>query len=71
MVNLVFSCVMFIMFNVLIISAYFYMKLKHEDEDIQSSLLEDLKKDLKREIKILLMVDTYILLVLIFLFSIM
>ena len=63
MINLVFSSVMFIMFNVLIFSAYFYMNNKY----IQSSLLEDLKK----AIKILAFIDTIILMVLIYLFSIM
>ena len=67
MINLVFSSVMFIVFNVLIFSAYFYMNLKYEDEDIHSSLL----KDLKKVIKILLVLDTVILMVLIYLFSIM
>ena len=65
MINLVFSSVMFIVFNVLIFSAYFYMKLKYEDEDIH------LLKDLKKVIKILLVLDTVILMVLIYLFSIM
>ena len=63
MINLVFSSVMFIMFNVLIFSTYFYMNNKY----IQSSLLEDLKK----AIKILLVLDTIILMILIYLFSIM
>ena len=63
MINLVFSSVMFIMFNVLIFSTYFYMNNKY----IQSSLLEDLKK----AIKILLVLDTIILVILIYLFSIM
>ena len=62
MISLVFSSVMFIMFNALIFSAYFYMKNKY----IQSSLLEDLKK----AIKILLVLDTIILMILIYLFSI-
>ena len=65
MINLVFSSVMFIMFNALIFSAYLYMNNKYKD--IQSSLLEDLKK----AIKILLVLDTIILMVLIYLFSIM
>ena len=65
MVNLVFSCVMFIMFNVLIFSTYFYMNNKYKD--IQSSLL----KDLKKAIKILLVLDTIILMILIYLFLIM
>ena len=65
MISLVFSSVMFIMFNVLIFSTYFYMNNKYKD--IQSSLLEDLKK----AIKILLILDTIILMVLIYLFSIM
>ena len=65
MINLVFSSVMFIMFNVLIFSTYFYMNNKYKD--IQSSLLEDLKK----AIKILLVLDTIILVILIYLFSIM
>lgn len=65
MINLVFSSVMFIMFNVLIFSTYFYMNNKYKD--IQSSLLEDLKK----AIKILLVLDTIILMILIYLFSIM
>ena len=64
MISLVLSSVMFIMFNVLIFSAYFYMNNKYE---VQSSLLEDLKK----AIKILLVLDTIILMVLIYLFSIM
>ena len=45
MINLVFSSVMFIIFNVLIFSSYFYMNNKYKD--IQSSLLEDLKKQSK------------------------
>ena len=65
MISLIFSSVMFIMFNVLIFSTYFYMNNKYKD--IQSSLLEDLKK----AIKILLVLDTIILMVLIYLFSIM
>ena len=65
MISLVLSSVMFIMFNVLIFSAYFYMKNKYKD--IQSSLLQDLKK----AIKILLVLDSIILMVLIYLFSIM
>ena len=65
MVNLVFSSVMFIMFNVFIFSSYFYMNNKYKDNP--SSLLEDLKK----AIKILLILDTIILIVLIYLFSIM
>ena len=65
MISLVFSSVMFIMFNVLISSAYFYMNNKYKD--IQSSLLKDLKKG----IKVLLVLDTFILMVLIYLFSIM
>ena len=60
MISLVFSSVMFIMFNVLIFSTYFYMNNKY----IQSSLLEDWKK----AIKILLVLDTIILMVLIYLF---
>ena len=65
MISLVFSSVMFIMFNVFIFSAYFYMNNKYKDT--QSSLLKDLKKG----IKILLVLDTIILMVLIYLFSIM
>ena len=65
MINLVFSSVMFIMFNVLIFSAYFYMNNKYKDT--QSSLLKDLKKG----IKVLLVLDTFILMILIYLFSIM
>ena len=65
MISLIFSSVMFIMFNVLIFSTYFYMNNKYKDS--QSSLLEDLKK----AIKILLVLDTIILMVLIYLFSIM
>ena len=64
MINLVFSSVMFIVFNVLIFSAYFYMNNKYK---VQSSLL----KDLKKAIKILMVLDTIILMVLIYLFSIM
>ena len=64
MINLVFSSVMFIVFNVLILSAYFYMNNKYK---VQSSLL----KDLKKAIKILMYLDTIILMVLIHLFSIM
>ena len=65
MISLVFSSVMFIMFNVLMFSSYFYMNNKYKD--IQPSLLEDLKK----AIKILLVLDTFILMILIYLFSIM
>ena len=65
MINLVFSSVMFIMFNVLMFSSYFYMNNKYKD--IQPSLLEDLKK----AIKILLVLDTFIIMILIYLFSIM
>ena len=65
LVSLVFSSVMFIVFNALIFSAYFYMNNKYKD--IQSSLL----KDLKKAIKMLLILDTIILMVLIYLFSIM
>ena len=65
MINLVFSSVMFIVFNALIFSAYIFMNNKYKD--IQSSLL----KDLKKAIKILLVLDTIILMVLIYLFSIM
>ena len=65
MINLVFGSVMFIMFNVLIFSSYFYMNNKYKD--MQSSLLEDLKK----AIKILLVLDTFIIMILIYLFSIM
>ena len=65
MIGLVFGSVIFIMFNVFIFSAYFYMNNKYKD--IQSSLLEDLKK----AIKILLVLDTIILMILIYLFSIM
>ena len=65
MITLIFSSVMFIMFNVFIFSAYFYMNNKYKD--MQSSLL----KDLKKAIKILLVLDTIILMVLIYLFSIM
>ena len=64
MINLILSSVMFIMFNALIFSAYFYMKNQYKD---QYSLL----KDLKKAIKILLVLDTIILMVLIYLFSIM
>ena len=64
MISLVFSSVMFIVFNVLIFSAYFYMNNKYK---VQSSLL----KDLKKAIKILMVLDTIILMVLIYLFSIM
>ena len=64
MVNLVFSSVMFIMFNVFIFSAYFYMNNKYKD-------MQSLLKDWKKAIKILLVLDTYILMILIFLFSIM
>ena len=66
MISLVFSSVMFIMFNVLIFSTYFYMNNKYKDKDIQSSLL----KDLKKAIKILLVLDTIIIIILIYLFSI-
>ena len=65
MISLVFSSVMFIMFNVLIFSAYFYMN--NEYKDIQPALF----KDLKKAIKMLLALDTIILMVLIYLFSIM
>ena len=65
MINLVFSSVMFIMFNVLIFSSYFYMNNKYKN--IQPSLL----KDLKKVIKILLVLDTNIIMILIYLFSIM
>ena len=65
MISLVFSSVMFIMFNVLIFRVYFYMNNKYKD--IQPSLL----KDLKKAIKILLVLDTFILMVLIYLFTIM
>ena len=65
MINLVFSSVMFIMFDALIFSAYFYMRNKYKDA--QPSLL----KDLKKAIKTLLVLDTIILMVLIYLFSIM
>ena len=65
MISLVLSSVMFIIFNVLIFSAYFYVNNKYKD--IQFSLLQDLKK----AIKILLVLDTIILMVLIYLFSIM
>ena len=65
MINLVFSSAMLIMFNVFIFSAYFYMNNKYKD--MQSSLL----KDLKKAIKILLVLDTIILMVPIYLFSIM
>ena len=65
MISLIFSSIMFIMFNVLIFSTYFYMNNKYKD--IQSSLLEDLKK----AIKILLVLDTFIIMILIYLFSIM
>ena len=65
MINLVFSSVMFIIFNVLIFNVYFYMTCKYED--IQPSLL----KGLKEAIKMLLVLDTIILMVLIYLFSIM
>ena len=64
MINLVFSSVMFIVFNVLIFGAYFYMNNKYK---VQASLL----KDLKKAIKILMYLDTIILMVLIYLFSIM
>ena len=64
MVNLVLSSVMFIMFNVFIFSAYFYMNNKYKD-------MQSLLKDWKKAIKILLVLDTYILMILIFLFSIM
>lgn len=64
MINLVFSSVLFIVFNLLIFSAYFYMNNKYKR---QSSLL----KDLKKAIKILLILDSIILMVLIYLFSIM
>ena len=65
MINLILSSVMFIVFNIFIFSAYFYMNNKYKD--IQSSFL----KDLKKAIKILLILDTIILMVLIYLFSIM
>ena len=65
MISLVFSSAIFIMFNVLIFNVCFYMYSKYED--IQPSLL----KDLKKAIKILLVLDTNILMVLIYLFSIM
>ena len=65
MVSLFFSSVMFIMFNVLIFSTYFYMNNKYKN--IQPSLL----KDLKKSIKILSVLDTFILMILIYLFSIM
>ena len=61
MISLVFSSVMFIIYNALIY--FMYNKYK----DIQSSLLEDLKK----AIKILLVLDTFIIMILIYLFSIM
>ena len=64
MISLVFSSVMFIMLNVLIFSAYLFMNNKYKD--IQSSLL---LKDLKKGIKILLVLDTFILMILIYLFS--
>ena len=64
MINLVFSSVMFIMFNVLMFITYFYMNNKYKD--IQPSLL----KDLKKAIKILLVLDTIIIMILIYLFSI-
>ena len=64
MFNLVFSSVLFIMFNVLIFSAYFYFNYKYKD---QPSFLKDLKEAIKR----LLVLDTIILMVLIYLFSIM
>ena len=64
MISLVFSSVMFIVFNVLIFSAYFYINNKYKR---QSSLL----KDLKKVIKILMALDTIILMILIDLFSIM
>ena len=44
MINLVFSSVMFIMFNVFIFSAYFYMNNKYKD---MQSLLKDWKKQSK------------------------
>ena len=65
MINLVFSSVMFIIFNVLIFSSYFYMNNKYKN--IQPSLL----KDLKKSIKILSVLDTIIIMILIYLFSIM
>ena len=65
MINLIFSSVMFIIFNGLIFNVYFYMN--DEYKDTQSSLL----KDWKEVIKILLVLDTIILMVLIYLFSIM
>ena len=61
--GLVFGSVMYIMFNIFIFSAYFYVK--DESEDTQSSLLNTLKG----AIQILLMLDTIILMVLIYLFS--
>ena len=65
MISLVFSSVMFIMFNVFIFSSYFYMNNKYKD--IQSSLLEDLKK----ASKIVLVLDTFIIMILIYLFTTM
>ena len=65
MINLIFSSVMFIMFNVLIFNTYLYIYNKYKD--IQSSLL----KDLKKSIKILSVLDTIIIMILIYLFSIM
>ena len=65
MISLVFSSVMFIMFNVFIFSSYFYMNNKYKD--VQSSLLEDLKK----ASKIVLVLDTFIIMILIYLFTAM
>ena len=64
MINLVFGSVVFILFNVLIFSAYFYIYNKYKD-------IPSLLKDLKEAIKILLNLDIIILMILIFLFSIM
>ena len=65
MINLIFSSVVFVVFNLFIFGSYFYMNQKYKEA--QPSLL----KDLKKAIKILLVLDTNILMVLIYLFSIM
>ena len=64
MFNLIFGCVSMLVFNIFMFSSYFYMNRKYKD--VQPSLLKDLKKVMET----LLIIDVFLIMVLVYLFSI-
>ena len=62
--NLIFSCISMLVFNFFMFSGYFYLNRKYKEA--QPSLL----KDLKKAIKTLLIIDLFLIMILVYLFSI-